>query len=199
VSALPYQPFYCEENVYRLCESERLAGIGKKVVFASNERRRIAMWQQKPAPDPAEASVWDYHVFLLALGEGGWEAWDPSSALGAPVLVERYLARTFDAGPVPRRLQPRFRVIDGEEFLSTFASDRSHMRASGGGYVEPPPPWPPVGRPGVSSNLARFVDMRETIAGAVMTLRGLRALLAKPRGHRRKGTPSASGRNGRPG
>lgn len=176
---LPYQPFYCEENIYRLCESGRLEAATKKVVFASNARRQIALWHQKPTPAPEDASVWDYHVFLLARppGREGWDVWDPSSTLGAPARADVYLDLTFESGAVPARLRPVFRVIPGPEFLATFASDRSHMR-QGGKLREPPPPWPPIGAPGAPSNLARFIQMRPGFVGDVMDLDGLRATLS---------------------
>ena len=65
---------------------------------------------------------------------------------------------------------PWFRVIEQEDFIVNFSSDRSHMIDSQGHYVEPPPPWE---RPGEgNSNLQDYIDMTpETGPGKVLDAR----------------------------
>jgi hypothetical protein len=74
---------------------------------------------------------------------------------------------------------PRFRVVDAEAFVASFASDRSHMRRRDGGFREPPPPWPPIGAPGAAPNLMRFVDVTAPFAGEVLDLEALGARVAR--------------------
>lgn len=45
-----------------------------------------------------------------------------------------------------------FRVIPAEEFLQTFASDRSHMLTPEGHWMSPPPIYPPIKTKGIDAN-----------------------------------------------
>lgn len=45
-----------------------------------------------------------------------------------------------------------FRVIPAEEFLQTFASDRSHMLTPEGQWMSPPPIYPPIKTKGIDTN-----------------------------------------------
>lgn len=170
-----YCPFYCEENVWHLCAEPRFAGREGYAVFISNARRTCPLWAQRAAPSPAEPVIWDYHViFVAAADDGRWEVWDPDSRLGAPVALDAYLAGTFPLGDgLPVSLRPRFRVVPRETFVERFASDRSHMRDAAGRWLQPPPPWPPIGDGG--SNLARFIDVEGDFLGETLDLEGLRA------------------------
>lgn len=171
---LPH-PFYCEENVHRLCEDPRLSALEKRVVFISNDRRRVALFHQRAGDDEVFVLTWDYHVILLARSPGEpWETWDLGSTLGAPVPAGDYLRRTFEERALPPIFAPRFRVVEGAEFLATFSSDRAHMRRRNGSFTRPPPPWPAIDRGG-APNLLRFVDTRAVFVGEVMDLAGLRA------------------------
>jgi protein N-terminal glutamine amidohydrolase len=170
-----YQPFYCEENVFHLAAEPSLARRPREVVFISNAARSCPVWHQRAAPRDGWPILWDYHVVLLVATP--WEVWDLDTTLGMPAPAQHYLRESFRAG-VPDELAPRFRVVDAGAFVSTFASDRSHMRGAGGHYKEPPPPWPPLGAPGAEPNLARFVDVTAPFHGEVLDLRGLLARVA---------------------
>lgn len=165
-----YQPYYCEENVFHLCQSPVLAGRAKSAVFASGARGGCVMWHQRAAPRPGAALFWDYHVFVLA--EAPWEVWDLDTTLGCPVPAARYFERSFRDG-LPPDLAPIFRVVAADELRATLASDRSHMRKADGRYERPPPPWPPVSPPERGSNLERFIDMSDAVAGEVLSLAAL--------------------------
>ena len=167
-----YAPFYCEENVFHLAGEPLLAGRPRRVVFVSNAARRVAMWEQRAAGGPGQAMLWDYHVVLLAAYP--WEVWDLDTLLGFPVPAGEYLDASFRAG-LREAYMPRFRVVDADLFVATFASDRSHMRRRDGRWKKPPPPWPPIGAPGAEANLMRFVDVTAPFLGEVMDLEGLRA------------------------
>ena len=67
--------------------------------------------------------------------------------------VQRALLPALDYSP---SFHPLFRVLPAAQLLSTFASDRSHMRSAEGGYLATPPPWPSIGR---GHNLSQFTCM----------------------------------------
>jgi hypothetical protein len=164
-----YQPFYCEENVFHLAREPVLAGRRRAVVFISNPERACAVWHQRAALRSTWPILWDYHVVLLV--DAPWEVWDLDTLLGLPVPAADYLRGSFR--PILPQHRPRFRVVDAELFVETFASDRSHMRSPGGRYKQQPPPWPPIGTLGATSNLMRFVDVTSPFLGEVIDLREL--------------------------
>ena len=161
---LHYWPFFCEENVWHLC-SDRDAIEGaleeRRVVFVSNPRGRVAMRHQRAGADGVIA--WDYHVVLLS----GGKLWDLDTTLGFGISPAFWLEQSFIKGP----REPRFRVIDAPTYLSSFASDRSHMIGRDGRPLKPLPPWPPIG---TGTNLSRFVNMLEPFLGEVTDAAGLR-------------------------
>jgi protein N-terminal glutamine amidohydrolase len=172
-----YQPYYCEENVWHLAGESALAGLEPAALFISNAERSVALWEQR-AGRPADGLViWDYHVVLLARAEpGDWKVWDLDTRLGLPVTVDEWLGRTFR--PLPAGLTgyaPRFRIVEGEAYRAEFSSDRAHMRSDDGAWTQPPPPWPPIERPGTSSFL-RWTVMAD--GDDSMTMAELRAYLS---------------------
>ncbi len=169
-----YQPFYCEENVYHLCQEPQLAGRAPAALFIRGGADGCLMWHQRSAPRRHEPIIWDYHVVLLA--QDPWEVWDLDTTLGCPVAAASYLLRSFRPQlAVPAGFTPRFRLIGAAELAATFASDRSHMRRPDGQWNEPPPPWPPIGREGLTDSLTRYLDMDDPIAGERLDLRTLPA------------------------
>jgi len=165
-----HQAFYCEENVFHLCQHAVLAGRGRSAVFVSGAMGGCVMWHQRAARGPAAALFWDYHVFVLA--EGPWEVWDLDTRLGCPLPAAEYLARSFREG-LPPDLAPVFRVVPSDELVATLASDRSHMRGRDGRFERPPPPWPTVSAPERGSNLGQFIDMSAPFVGDVLSLEEL--------------------------
>ena len=114
-----YWPFFCEENVWHLCsDRDAIQGPveGRRVVFVSNARKRVAMRRQRAGR--GGDVVWDYHVVLLAEGR----LWDLDTTLGFGIAPAVWLAESFVAGP----LEPRFRVIDAPSYLASFASASGH-------------------------------------------------------------------------
>lgn len=175
-----YQPFYCEENALLLGQHAVLAGQERRIVFVSNAVRAVALCHQRVGDDEVCPAVWDYHVLVFARARGGaFRAWDLGSTLGTPVTAAEWIEGTFRHCAVPTRFAPRFRVVDADESLAVFASDRSHMRDAAGHWLAPPPPWPPLGRPGSPANLARFLDVtdegRAPFVGETMDLGELAA------------------------
>lgn len=145
--------------------------------------------------------LWDYHVILMFRNTGsrvsndskvsdgtqvrddstvsdGWHVYDLDTLLGAPIPIAKYIESTFgDPSMVPAEFGPKFRVIDADEFVSVFSSDRSHMLTADGRWQVQPPPWPAIIRNG-SSNLMTLVDMQNPSVGTVMDLSQFEASFA---------------------
>jgi hypothetical protein len=167
-----YQPYFCEENVWQLLQVDDLPQP-RAALFISNAARAVAMWGQRAAPEGPV--IWDYHVVLLLPTQRVVVDLDDCDALVWP--VGDWLAHAFR--PQTRRdEQPRFRVVDGAEFLATFSSDRSHMCDARGRPHAPFPAWPAPYAPERGMNLMRFVDVDDPIAGTVVDAMGLLRLLA---------------------
>jgi hypothetical protein len=162
-----HQPYFCEENVWQLLRSPELPDP-RAAVFVTNAARTVAMWGQRAAArDPI---VWDYHVVLLLPRHGLIVDLDDRERPAWP--VEAWLAHAFRRD-VDEAFAPRFRVVDGPEFVATFSSDRSHMRDARGKLLQPLPPWPAPFDPARGMNLMRFVDLADPIAGVVVDAAGL--------------------------
>jgi hypothetical protein len=112
------------------------------VVFVVNRRGTCPLAAQTAAP-PGELCWWDYHVVVL---DGAGRIWDLDTRLGCPMPGTAWLRGSFPfLDRLPADLRPLFRLIAGEDYRTHFASDRSHMRTVGGGWLHPPPPWPAIG------------------------------------------------------
>lgn len=173
----PYQPFYCEENIWLLAQDPRCGDGERLVALITGTQGHVAMWQQKPADGPGEPLLWDYHVVLL-VRSGAWQVWDFEYDQGMPALAETWMTTCFPhQDRIATRYRPRFRVMPATEYVTTLRSDRSHMRTGDGTFAKPPPAWPPPGG-GFDSNLVHFVDLRQTFVGEVLDLGGLRQRLS---------------------
>ncbi len=161
-AARDYAPFYCEENVLRLCPS---LGPETFAVLVTNQARQVEMLCQRAGGPGPGAVLWDYHAFALERRDG-WVVWDLDTTLGFPVSAGEYLRRSF--APRPEKA-PRFRGIPAVDYGREFRSDRSHMRRPDGTWAAPPPPWPPsTGRGGLP--LAALLDPGSACLGEVLTL-----------------------------
>lgn len=169
-----HQPFYCEENVWHLCQEPALAGRPRVVAFVSNPSGGFVIWHQKASPRAGAPIRWDYHVILLVAEP--WEVWDLDTTLGLPLPAGAYLRESFPRA-LPDRIAPFFRLVPAEDFVAAFASDRGHMRRADGRYLRRPPPWPPILPAGAAPNLHRFVDLTEDFLGTIVDLAGLVALV----------------------
>ncbi|KAL9319204.1 hypothetical protein ACSQ67_015721 [Phaseolus vulgaris] len=188
-----HTPFYCEENVYLLCKKLCSDGIAKAegsdlfVVFISNEKKQacsisssggcltgqsnsgignnslaltlqiecegktcqifaniasIPLWNQKASKRADGVILWDYHVICIQLD----------------IKVKH-----INCFLCYSRL---FRVVHAPIFLRSFASDRRHMKDSGGKWVEEPPPHEPiVAEDGTVHNLNEYINM--SVADAI--------------------------------
>ncbi len=164
-----YAARYCEENVWHLAQHADLAPGPRHVVFISGRRGAFAMWAQRAAEHPRAPMIWDYHVVLAA----GRAIYDLDGTLDFPVDVEAWLDASF---PNPGRLNPivlpLFRIVPAEEYVRTFASDRSHRREH---PDVPPPPWPCIRTAEATMNLGTFADVLGPGPGTRADLAGVRA------------------------
>lgn len=154
-------PYWCEENVWHLCADARVQDRVAEVAVVTNADRRVALLHQRASPRPDGLVVWDYHVLLFSQEGEAWLAWDLDTTLGFPVSAREYLARTFPPAPDPT-WQPRFRIVDRDAYVREFGSDRSHMRGPDDEWLQPPPPWPAIGR---GRSLPRLLDLADASAG----------------------------------
>ncbi|MEZ4271868.1 MAG: hypothetical protein R3C68_10705 [Myxococcota bacterium] len=168
-----YQPYYCEENAWWLCQHPNLGDVMRWVVFISNTQRACLMWQQRAA-QLGSPILWDYHVVVMTPGL----IWDLDTRLATPAGAGEYLQQTFlhlsnsYAAEVPQNhlYAPQFRVVAAADYIGMLQTDRSHMRQSDGTWRHPPPPWPPMNTPGHPSNLQSFIDMTTSGVGNILSL-----------------------------
>ena len=164
----PYTPFYCEENIWHLCQLPELSS-DSKVVLISNKLHSCPLWKQRAGSGPEQFVVWDYHVVLLHR-QGLWQVWDLDSTLAMPTDFRPYMEATFKIGAIQLNDHaPQFRVIDAQEYLSSLSSDRSHMRNPDGTWRATPPAWPII-QAGGEPNLMRLIDMTRPDPGRVMSI-----------------------------
>ena len=171
---MKYTAYYCEENIWHLAADRREAGLSSAVALITNPDRSCALWNQRAARK-GQPVLWDYHVVLLAAktaAEPDCMVWDLDTRLGLPVRLVDYVAETFaPPGVLEPRFEPRFRVIEGNDWLAEFSSDRAHMRDQAGRYRKPPPVWPPIILPG-RPNFLSWLDADSEGPGQWMTLEG---------------------------
>lgn len=177
-----YQPFYCEENVWRFLALDQAARAGAAyAMFITNEERAVPMWAQRASPGLFSPIAWDYHVVALVKpsDEGSRVLvydQDHTGALPQPLSLWLKLSFPYQER-IPQAYQPRFRLIEGAQFLERFSTDRSHMLDERGRWKKPPPSWPcPRGESaGEASNLERFLTLSDPIAGEILELAQLKS------------------------
>jgi len=175
-----YQAYYCEENIWQLCQHPDLLRTETEVIFISSHAAAFPIGHQRLAP-PNDLVYWDYHVICASRrqAEGPWLIYDLDSRLcpdQAPCTAQQYLTRSFHGSDdLPDEYRPSFRVISGHTYTQTLVSDRAHMRNEQGDFHQPPPPWPPIGIEAgeESNNLKQFLCENELFVGQVLSLSDL--------------------------
>lgn len=134
--ALPYHPYYCEENAFLACE--RLRHDGSAMLFIFGAGPWVTMRAQRTGGVRGVVR-WDYHVVTVVRRGDAWSIHDPDSYLPTPLEVGAYLSQS-----IADSAATRFRLLPWEGAARHFGSDRSHMRADDGTWLQPPPPWPAI-------------------------------------------------------
>ena len=166
-SDLLYTAFYCEENIWHLCQHSAFYATRSKAVVISNPWRSCALWHQRASPSPETPVIWDYHVVMLCETRESWQVWDLDTTLGTPLDFSQWFEGTFiGVGAVRDQFRSRFRVVEASDYVERLSTDRSHMLDDVGHYLQPPPAWPPVIQGPV--NLDRFIDMSAPFLGEVL-------------------------------
>ncbi|KAJ8312595.1 hypothetical protein KUTeg_009968 [Tegillarca granosa] len=103
----------------------------------------IPLWCQKASNREDKMVCWDYHViFILANCDKDSMVYDLDTTLSFPCDFKTYAGSGIRPNSI---LQPQFHsfgIIKADEYLSTFASDRSHMIGEDGSWMSPPPSYP---------------------------------------------------------
>ena len=174
--ALPYHPYYCEENAYKICsllDSEQL-GFRTAMLFMFGRGQWIAIHAQRAAA-VGRPVFWDYHVVALVEQihrDHNWLVMDPDSRLGLGVPVLQYLERSFPV--VVPGAEPLFRPVPWTAAATGFGSNRSHMKTTDGGWKKSPPEWPMI-HPERDS-LFRFLNPFSTEFGKTVDLQTITGL-----------------------
>lgn len=175
-----YRRYYCEENIYLLCEDLLDSHRRLQAVFISNSRAQCLFYHQRCAEVGAPL-VWDYHVVLLdgphraPVDAPPYRIFDFDTRLGFGIDAEEYLRKTFQP-PGPERLRSRFRLVPVHDFLAGFSTDRRHMRVDpqnpDSPWLQPPPPWDPPRGSGAARahELPRFISMEPEGPGVTVNL-----------------------------
>ncbi|GFR81341.1 protein N-terminal glutamine amidohydrolase [Elysia marginata] len=162
-----YTACYCEENVWKLAafvkENCSLGELSKcYCVFISNKSKKIPLWQQKASRDSDGLVVWDYHVIFVYQEGLKSLVFDLDTKLSFPCTMREYATACIgDEKTLKQQYKRMFRVIPVAEFLSTFASDRSHMINEKGEWLSPPPKYPPISCSDSTNNIEEFISMSE--------------------------------------
>lgn len=155
---IDHQPFFCEENVWRLVSHDDVHADFRWVVFITNTNRTCAFWRQEASDDPDRPIVWDYHVVAISADpEQGPMVWDFGCTIGTPIPFDVWARVSFPyVGRLPEKFDASFLVHDVATFRDEFASDRRHMLDPDGRPYRPFPSWKTIGQ---GHNLERWMDM----------------------------------------
>ncbi|CAF3557978.1 unnamed protein product [Rotaria socialis] len=172
-----YTSCYCEENIWKLCECWKNNDPNHLnslyAVFISNAQRIIPIWEQKSASNSEHLAIWDYHVILIDKSSSSTAIYDFDSTLSFPVSATDYVQQAIrDETNIAHRYHRLFRVISAQEYLDTFASDRSHMlKEDKITYMASPPSYPAISNEKSLNNINEFIDMKsKNVPGTVMNL-----------------------------
>lgn len=160
----PYTQYYCEENVWQLCDivrRQRPSELGRcYVVFISNAARCVPLWRQRAGKTDDKLITWDYHVIFMYQPDERCLVFDMDSDLPFPTYFQKYVTETLRTDHILHPQHHRlFRVVPATSFLQKFASDRRHMRRADNSWLQPPPSHPAIRTPDAVHNLEDYVNM----------------------------------------
>ncbi|XP_031398728.1 protein N-terminal glutamine amidohydrolase isoform X2 [Punica granatum] len=131
---------------------------------------KVPLWHQKASARADGIVLWDYHAICVQRkrGESSAVVWDLDSNLQFPCPLASYVAETIRPSfQLFSEYERFFRVVHAPMFLRSFASDRRHMRDSGGNWVAQPPSYDPIiAEDGAVHNLNEYVEIsgRDVVA-----------------------------------
>lgn len=141
IKNIKYTKYFCEENIWCLCQQEAFQDLPQYVLFISNSAKQCPFWFQKAAK-PFDPILWDYHV-ILAVQLDGWHIFDLDTRLPCPMELDEYFTQSFlDVVSFGSNLAPHVKIIDAKKYTDEFYSDRSHMKDKNGNWLATPPSWP---------------------------------------------------------
>ena len=159
-----YHAYYCEENIWHVCQHEPFEH--SYVIFIASTGASFPMMNQSVMTDPTVPILWDYHVVLLVHAEVN-QILDFDTALPFCCDIDKYFSYSFlDNRLLDEHERPYFRVVPASEYITHFSSDRSHMKTNNG-WLAPPPTWPTIGE--LPNNLSGYRDMKNKEIGDVLT------------------------------
>jgi len=171
-----YTQFYCEENIWHLCDHVRRLESSELtkcyVVFISNNMKCVPLWRQRSGKSEDKLVTWDYHVIFMHEQDDRCLVFDLDSDLPFPTYFPKYVTETLRTDQILKTEHHRFfRVIPAPVFLQKFASDRRHMRKQDGSWLQKPPPHPPIKTAECVHNLETFISMDSKVGlGTVYNL-----------------------------
>jgi hypothetical protein len=169
IKEFKYSANFCEENIWHLCKNPALADFSKKVLIVSNSARYCPFRFQKSV-NGYEIVWWNYHVILLASSSESSLIYDFDSTLPVPISGMEYLQMTFQKHENwSSENLPCFKALDADDYLTSFVSDRSHMKDSTGNWLSEPPKWPIIGNNG-DLPLPALLDFSELSSERIYSL-----------------------------
>jgi len=157
-------PYYCEENIWMLLNSDAITEKDSYAILISNEEKNFIIFEQQ-SENEHDVVFWDYHVIALERNGLKSKIWDFNTKLDIPCSANTWLGASFQNGIMPEEYCSSFRVVPREVFLRSFVSDRSHMLNPDGSYMKTPPPWDRIGKG--RPNLLQYLDMEDESLGTV--------------------------------
>lgn len=91
----------------------------------------------------------------------GWIVFDfDAHHLNFPVPLEEFIQACLKSVELPEEYQRCFRIVPMAKYLTTFSSDRSHMKGQDeNSWLATPPSYPCIQSSDEIMNLPKFVDM----------------------------------------
>lgn len=181
---LPYQRFWCEENVYYQLEEEFNPPDAVAAFAVILARPGVVIGDVSThfglADKDGELTGWDFHVVAVyQMKDGAWTVRDLDAKIPDLQTVHEWIAAQW---PTEIRtildqhfLYPCFRIMPASTYRDEkigLRSDRSHMMDGEGKLVDYAqlPPWPPIFKEEDTNNLRAFIDMTNAqVPGKVLT------------------------------
>lgn len=165
-----HQPYYCEENIWHLCQHKHFPD--SHVIVISSLGEYFPMLRQINEQQAELPVLWDYHVILLIReNKGDCYILDFNTSLPFCTPLKVYFEQSFMAEALLKPTEvPLFRILTAQQYIAELRSDRSHMKAENN-WLSPPPAWNPISKR--ETNLKQFTDMTDQAYGEIMTAQEL--------------------------